>query len=136
MRFRNIKGVTLFELLIATLVFTIALGGLLSSLMAILDLIDANKDETIATTDLRNMMERIRATAFDNMVLLFPDGVADGPFTNPYQNIVGNYSLNSEHITVTYSDIISDPLEVKIKVSWLDKRARAYNTSMSTFKTR
>jgi type II secretory pathway pseudopilin PulG len=136
MKIRAVKGVTLFELLIATFVFTIALAGLLSSLMAILDLIDATKEETIATTDSRNMMERIRATAFDNMVLLFPDGVADGPVTNPYQNIAGNYSLNSEHITVTYSDVNSDPLEVRIKVSWLDKHARAYNTSMSTFKTR
>lgn len=133
---KNNKGMTLFELLIAAFVFTVAMGALLSSIVAIMYLIDISKDQTVAASDLRNTMERIRATPFNNMVSFFPSGTQDGPANNRYQNITGGYSLNGEHITVTYANVNSDPLEIRVNINWLDKHSRPYNTSLSTFKTR
>jgi prepilin-type N-terminal cleavage/methylation domain-containing protein len=130
------KGMTLIEILIATLIFTLALGALLNGIMAALYLIDQSRNQTIATNDLRNMMEKIRATSFADMFLLFPDSVADGPGNNRYQTYVGGYSLTNEHITVTYADTLVDPLEIKVNLTWQDKRGRTYNASISTFKTR
>jgi len=136
MMLRNTKGMTLVEVLVATLVFTMALGALLSSILTILYFIDISKAQTIAITDLRNVMERIRATPFANTVSSFPDNIADGPLGNPYQTIVGGYTLNNEHIRATYANTHSDPLEIKVTLTWQDKRGRPYNTAISTFKTR
>lgn len=136
MKTLNSKGMTLVEILIATLVFVVALGAVLSSIVAILYIIDLAKDQTVAMSDLRNIMEQIRATTLANMASLYPNAVADGPANNRYQTILGGYSLNNEHITVTYFDINSDPLEINVRISWEDKYRRPYSTSMSTFKTR
>lgn len=133
----DVKGTTLFEILLATFVFVLAMGALLSSIAAVLYLIDVSKDQTIAVADLRNIMEKIRVVSFADVITVFPNGVQDGPGGNSYQNMVGGYSLTEGHITITYfPDINSDPLQIKAEVTWQDKRGRAYSAFMSTFKTR
>jgi hypothetical protein len=130
------RGLTLVEILIAMFVFTLALAALLSSIVAVLYLIDLSKDFTVAYSDIRNMMEDIRTTPFANMLSLFPDGLVDGPVSNRYSDLVGGYLLGNEHITVTYADVTSDPLEVKVILTWQDKHARTQTASASTFKAR
>ncbi len=66
------RGSTLIELLIATLIFSVALGALLSSLVAIVNVIDLSRERTIATADLRNMLERIRSAPFSSLLTIFP----------------------------------------------------------------
>lgn len=136
MKLRNNKAITLIEVLIATFIFVLAFGGLLSSILASVYLLSLGKEQTVAISDLRNMMERIRSTPFENMLSLFPNSTVDGPASKPYSNIVGGYALNNEHIIVTYPSTTSDPLEVKVNVSWRDARTRIQNISASTFKTR
>ena len=130
------KGTTLVEIMVATLVFVVALGALLSCITALLYLVDLSKEQTLGVSDSRNIMEKIRATAFVDMQAQFPDALEDGPSSGSYSTILGGYALSNEHITVTYANINTDPLEIKVNVSWLDKRGHARNTSMSTFKTR
>lgn len=136
MKIHDIKGMTLIELLIATLVFTIALGALLNSIIVVLYLIDLAKNQTIAISDLRNMMESIRVTAFADTLSLFPNSVVDGPVKNSYRSVIGGYTLYNEHIIVTYANVHSDPLEIKVNLTWADKRGRNHSASVSTFKTR
>ena len=136
MKKKHAKGMTLVELMIATFIFVLALGALLNSVWAVLYLIDLSRDQTIATTDLRNMMEAIRVTAFADTLSFFPDAVVDGPINNNYASLVGGYSLNNEHITVSYADTHTDPLEMRVNLVWQDKRTRNHNAFVSTFKTR
>ena len=136
MRIKNTKGMSLFEIMVATLVFVLAMGALLSSLTGVLYLISQAKDETIAVSDLKNIAERIRATSFNNVPVFFPNGTQDGPAFNLYPAIVGGYNLTSEHITVTYPDAGADPLEIRITATWQSRNGRSYNTALSTFKTR
>ena len=133
---RTDKGITFIEILVATLVFTLALASVLGSMVSIADLIDLARDTTIATTDLKNMMERMRATPFALIIPNFPNGMTDGPGPNRYPPLVGGYQLTSEHITVTYANPNAQPLEIKITLTWLDKKGHSRNASMSTFKTR
>lgn len=130
------RGMTLIEVLIAALIFSVALGVLLSGLGAIIDLLDIAQDSTQMTCDLKNMMERIRATPFDAITTKFTNGTTDGPVTNPYTAIVGGYNLRNEHLTVSYANPNTDPLEILIMATWQDKKGRAFNTTMSTFRTR
>lgn len=130
------QGTTLIEILVATLVFTVALGALLSAITASLYLVDLSREQAIAVSDLRNIMERIRATAFNNIVVQFPDADVDGPAGNSYSSIVGGYRLNNQSMTVTYPDVNSDPLEIRVRLAWQDKRGRAQSVAASTFRTR
>lgn len=136
MKLKTTKGMTLVEILIATLVFSLALGELLNCLVVIVDLIDISKDKTVAISDLKNMFERIRATPFDSITTRFANSVVDGPVINPYPNITGTYTLRNEHITATYVNPNADPLEIKVTATWLTTKGRAYNTSISSFRTR
>jgi len=132
----NKRGSTLIEILVAALVFVIALGALLSSIVGVLYLVDNAREETVANSDLRNMMEKIRATAFSGMQPRFPNAVVDGPNTGRYSTLLGGYTLRSEHITVSYPNPNADPLEVRVSITWQDKRGRTLSASMSTSKTR
>ena len=136
MKIESKTGTTLIEILFATLVFTLALSGLMSSVLAIVSLIDTAKDTTIATSNLNNMMEKIRVTPFANIASNFPNALIDGPAGNPYSTIVGGYTLINEHIVTNYANPNVNPLEINIRVNWLDKKGRPRNTAMSTFKTR
>lgn len=124
------------ELMIATLVFTIAAAGLISSVSAIITLTELSRENTIASSDLRTLLERVKATPFSSLLVDFPNGTTDGPSTNRYVNIVGNYTLRNEHITVTYANITTDPLEIQANLTWQDKKGRNYTAMMSTIATR
>ena len=136
MKLRTKKGMTLIEVLIAALIFSVALAALLQSIIAIVDIIDFSKDQSIAVSDLKNILERLRATPFDYITNDFPNGVVDGDVGDPYTDIVGPYELSDEHITVSYANPNADPLEIEATLSWLDKKGRSHNLSLSTFRTR
>jgi len=109
---RTDKGITFIEILVATLVFTLALASVLGSMVS------------------------IAATPFALILPDFPNGMTDGPAVNPYAPLVGGYQLTGEHITATYANPNAQPLEIEITLTWLDKKGRSRNASMSTFKTR
>ncbi len=136
MSIRTKAGVSLIEILVAVLIFTLAMGGLLSCIFSTMYLSEISRNSTIATADLRNIMEKIRATPFDHLTADFPHNVQDGPVAKPYQDIVGGYRLVNEHITATYANPNSDPLEIKVTAVWQDKRGRNANASLYTFRTR
>jgi len=89
------KGMSLIEVLIATLLFSLALGALLGSISAMVDLIDLAKDKTQAVTDLKNILEKMKVTPYDHLTTNFPNGLTDGPGTNPYSSIVGGFGLKT-----------------------------------------
>jgi len=130
------RGTTLVEVLVALLVFSVALGGLVSSLLNIMEVIDLARDTSQATADLRSMLERIRATPFDDILARFPNGTANGPALYPYTDILGNYTISNESVVVTYANTTTDPLEIHVALSWQDKRGRTRSTSMATYRTR
>lgn len=136
MKHRHAKGMTLVELLIAALVFTISMAALLQSILGTLYLKEVSRDGATAAFHLSNMMERVRATSFNALAAQFPNGKADGPAGNPYADIVGGYTLRNERITVRYTDSLADPREITARIQWSDSRNRPYALSVSTARTR
>ena len=133
---KKLKALTLLETVIAAGVLLGVLSAWLGVFVSTVEIIDTSRQRSTATSHLRDMFERIRATPFDSIVTDFPDGVTDGPGANPYTSIVGNYTLSNEEITVTYANASTDPLEIKVSLNWLGKKQRPYNASLSTFRTR
>lgn len=136
------KGFSLIEVMIAAFIFVLALGGLLDGMSAYFGMINLAKDETVALTHVRSMMEGISATAFSNMNVTFPNNVTNATIENSYQNLTGNFTLynqtrlTNETIVVTYINASADPLEVKVRLTWQDRRNRWHDINASTFKTR
>jgi hypothetical protein len=129
-------GMTLTDLLVSMFILAITAVAFLSILLTSLYFIDMSKEQTIAVSDLRNMMESIRATPFSNMNVKFPGGTQDGPASNRYDPLVGGYALMSEHITVTYANNSSDLMEVRVELTWRNKYGRSMSSAMSTYKAR
>ena len=136
MLMRRRKGISLVDILVSIFILAITAAAFLSVLLTALYFIDLSREQTIAVSDLRNMMEAIRATPYSNMLKSFPHNTQDGPSTMRYSALLGGYSLSGEHITVTYPNTSADPLEVKAALTWMNKYGRALSSSMSTFKAR
>ena len=124
------------EIMVAAAVFVVGLAALLSGLLSAVYFMEHSRETTIAVSDLRTIMEHIRSTPFSDLTTNFPNAVQDGPTGNNYPAIVGGYALHNEHITVTYTDPSTDPLEINVSLTWQDKRGRSYSSSMSTYMTR
>ncbi len=133
---RRSAGLTLLETLFATMVMVIAVVAIIQFYLTSLNLSEINKDETLAMAHLVNMAEAIKCTPFNNLSVNFPDGVSDGPASNNYATIVGGYALKNEHISVSYVNTHSDPLEIKIGVNWQDKRGMNHTKYLVTKRTR
>ena len=130
------RGISYLELLMAMLIFSIAVAAISSTILVTTNWINGAKEHSIAVADAITMMESIKSATFDSATTLFPNGVSDGSPSNPYEDMVGGYSLINESITVTYADPNANPLEICTTINWRDNYGKVYNISMSTFKTR
>ena len=138
-RRKNQKGMSLIEILVATLITVIAIGGLLQAYRHFNVLAESTEEIGTAIRNLTTMMEKIRSTPITSVETLFPNGTADGGGVNDYETIVegagGGYELSNEQITVTYPNPGTNPLEIVITVQWDGPQGRQYIRSLSTFKT-
>ncbi len=130
------RGSTLIELLAALFVFVTASSGLLLAYLSGNLLSEQARQERIAYEDLRDMMERVQATAFTALPAIFPAGTANGGggAPTPYERIVGTYMLPNETITVTHPNATADRREVVVAVTWTHK-GRNRTASISTIRT-
>lgn len=130
------KGFTLTELLVVTLILSLAIATTLACFSQVLYLTEVARDTTVCVSDIRDMIEEIWSTPFDFITSNFPDSVLDGPTGNRYENIVGGYTLSNEQVVVNYVDENADPLEIMITANWTDMRSRSRSIQLSTFRTR
>lgn len=130
------RGFTMIELMFTVFILTVGFSALMEGFASLLYLIDISREETSASADLRNMLERIRGTPFDQMNARFPDGSVNGPVSARYWTLIGIYSLKNQNITVSYTNPASDPLEVQVVAQWQDTRGKSRNMTYCTFKTR
>jgi prepilin-type N-terminal cleavage/methylation domain-containing protein len=136
MWFKRAKGFTLVELMVTVFILTVGFSALMEGFAALLYLIDTSREETSATADLRNLLERVKGTSFDQTTARFPNGTVDGPVAARYWTLIGNYTLKNENITVSYTNPATDPLEVRVLLQWRDTRGKNRNLTYCTFKTR
>lgn len=129
------KGISLIEALLAIAIIVIASTGILQFYIANFSLYNTNKERGMSLAHLANIMEKIKCTPFNDLTVDFPNAVADGP-QNSYSAIVGGYTLNNEHITVSYIDPADDPLEINITLDWQDARGVNRTEGISTKRTR
>ncbi len=127
------SGLTFVEIIIALFVFVVVGSASASAYLACHQLSEYATNTMRVTSDLDDMMERIRATPFSSLQAQFPAGLANG-VANSYAAIVGGYTLENEQITVTYPSQSSVRLEMLVTVNWVH-RGRTRSASLSTIRT-
>ena len=132
-RLRTSRGFTFVELLLVIFVLITASAGIIGSYFSTHYLSHYAKETMMATDDLRDMMERIDATAFSALSVNFPSGTANGPL-NSYPGIVGGYLLPGESITVTYPSVTATRREVLVAVTWTSRGSQR-TASLAGLKT-
>lgn len=127
-------GLTLIELVLAVVVLVLAGLAVLGAYQASYHLTEVSQQMGIALKDLKDMMERIKTSPFNTLATAFPNGVVGGGAVDQYGPIVGGYNLPTEQITVTYPTPGTNPLEILVTVTWMN-RNRTYSRSLATFRT-
>jgi hypothetical protein len=131
-------GVTLVELLLAVVVVLIAGVSLLGAYHTALHLSEISRESATALSDLRDMMERIKATPFPQLAADFPDGAPNGVVglgPDLYEAVIGEYRLPNQQITVTHRpNTAADPRELIVEVTWMNQ-GRAYERRVTTIRT-
>jgi len=132
------RGFFLAELLFAVAAIIIAAVWLLAAYNASLQLTEVSQQTSVALDDLKDMMEKVKATSFSQLNAIFPNGAADGVVgggPNTYAPMVGGYSLANEQITVTHQpNVAADPQELVVQLTWTNF-GRTYQRSVSTLRS-
>ena len=115
---KNISGMSLIEILIVGAMIIICMVPMIGSYIIVHNWSETNREEAVVMIHLANIIETIKSTPFNSITADFPNGVADGPINKGYAAIMGGYTLKNEHITVSYVNPVSDPLEVNAVVRW------------------
>jgi hypothetical protein len=121
------RGISLIEVLLATVVLATAALVAFPTLLSFFDLSSTAREENIATHDLRSAIEDLLATPFGDVVEFFPDGGAIAK----YQDL----HLADEQLVVTYADVDADPLEVTVTATWADHKGRPRQESYQFLRT-
>lgn len=121
------KGFTLPEVMVALMVFAIAVLSLMGVYLTVSQLAESSRNLAQAMADARVVLEGIRETSTGGLA-----GVTGTNWTS--WAVTKNLNvLNNESVTVTSSG--ADPLVVTVQVSW-QERGRARLATVDTLVTR
>ncbi|MDP8264715.1 MAG: prepilin-type N-terminal cleavage/methylation domain-containing protein [Candidatus Aceula lacicola] len=124
---RNQKGVTLPELLLATLILALALSSIVLLFVRCSNLNEANRNLTLSATHAQYIMEEMQNTTFSNLQALIASGHWN--WTTIDITSKGFSPLNNETTTVQASG--TTPLTATATVNWNDRTGlnRSYSLS-------
>jgi len=125
------KALTIPEILIATMLLAVVLGGILMLFISCMLLNEANRNSTIAITHAQYILEEVRGTEFDYIADDISQGVWDLDATaleaDPY-----NLSALTNETVDTSVATVGNLLEVTVDVAWKDRRGRDRSEQLVT----
>ncbi len=129
---RGQEGLTLLELTIAVALFAIVLGAAAQALISYHSALTLQRQRNEALLHCRSVINEMRNVResnpndFPNAILSrWPNGGV----------VAGFNTLPQEQITVAYTDVNANPLEVVVTCTWRDMRNRPASVSLSTMLT-
>jgi len=134
MDFKNNKGLTLPELLVAAFVAVVAFVSIMGALSNITILNEFDRDITLAAVHGQYIMEELSCAAFGSLETNINNGTWDFNTnqlsTNPYNFTV----INAESINTTAVNT-GDPLQIRVQVNWQDRRGTGRTYTLETLRT-
>ena len=127
---KHSKGFTLLELMIAMFILTVGLLGILLSNTTSKNASVRMNERILALQDAHRVIELMRGASSvgnfpGNVTNTYPDGVP----------VLGFDTLADQEITVDYTDIEADPLDVTVSVTWSELGTRDASTQLRTLIT-
>lgn len=131
-------GFTLLELMIAVLILVVGIVGILAVYIYCYNLIESSRNTTQATNDAKAVFEAMRdesTTSLMNVVYTNWTSWAQGTSSTASgkTNNTPLTSLTQENITTTITG--TDPIQITVTVSWLDRGVRSRQISLVTLMT-
>lgn len=109
------RGFTLVEVLMAMLVFVVAVVALLGLYVGVSNLRESSRNMAQAMADARTVLEEIREASGASLATV------TGTDWTTWAEDNNLTSLPNEVITVTFEDENADPLEVTVQVDWTER---------------
>lgn len=134
MKNKSVAGVTLSELMIATLILAFVLIGILSLFINCMLLNESNRNLTIAASHAQYILEEIRSTNFDQIETKINNSDWD---LNETEIKTAPYNLTALDSEAIDTNVIQtgDPLGISVTVNWSDRGQRQRSTELQTFIT-
>lgn len=124
------RGMTFMEVMFTALITIIVLVAVLQVYASAFNLISRAREITIATDDLKDVLEKMRNVDFASLVATFPHNGAIGAA------LVGGFLLQNESIVVSYPNGTTvDPLLIQVSLSWTGRDRRNYTQTFRTTRT-
>lgn len=125
------KGFTLSELLMAAVIFALAMAGILQLFISCAFLDQSNRNKSIAATHAEFVMEDIMEYMRNNELSALQSQINSGNWNWSSSAAIcsklgcGSCAypcvLNSESITTALFSSSTDPLDVMVMISWIDR---------------
>ena len=127
MRFKQKKGFTFVELLIAVFILTGAIGGILMLFATSMISSQQAWDTTVATSHGEHVLEEMQAReSIDSILMVNWDRWIEEQRLN---------TLPREVIEVTFANSDSDLLGIQVQVDWV-RKSRKHNVTLNTKMTK
>ena len=123
---------SLLETVIVAGILVIVAVAVMGIFITSLNCMTQAKEISIATEDLKDVLEKIKSTPFAQLTdpSKFPDGANVG------LNVIGGFLLSDENIVVSYPQgANADPLEIQVAITWTGKDKRSYSKTFNTIRT-
>ncbi len=137
-------GFTMVELIIALLIFIIAVGSAFATFQASAQLTESARDRMVALQDASSVLEEIKALALQNVMTTLPAQLSSGQFNSQLRTFDSNGNatgqsvpaLTTEQITLTSNPQIINAnttlVTFTVTVSWAEARGRQSSLSLTT----
>ena len=121
---RRQRGLLLVELAVAVAVLGILAISALLVMIPVGQQARLNRELSTAASAVRNVLEQVQATPFNDIVTTYPDGT-----------VIEVGKLPDGQIEVRYEDVAADPLELELTIRWESSEAGPMSRSYVTVKT-
>lgn len=116
------RGLTLMELMLATMILAFVLVGLLETYIVCLDLVEVSKNASIAINSCQTKLEEIKNTAYAQIKTLY-NGVSFNPTGITAKGVTYAFYCNGpSDCSDAYA--LTDLLQVMVSVSWRQRNGR------------
>ena len=137
-------GFTLVELIVALLIFVIAVGSAFATFQASAQLTESARNRMVALQDASSVREEIKARVLQNVLTTLPAQLASGQFNSQLRTFNSNgtatgqsvSALTNEQITLTSNPQVINAnttlATFTVTVSWEEARGRQSSLSLTT----